>query len=422
MQAPWWVSWLNRKRWSTLLVGAVLFSIPSNLFVILWDSNAFAGGLRIDYLMVRLYLSMALVLLSTTALVLSSARIELKLTSTVGGVLLGLLIARQIDTPIPAVSLWHAATIGSIFCWSLLLARSRILLQSWVPSVLFGTQIFQVGVGVVQFLTGTSVWGYYLLGEPNLETGYGLAKAQILGGERVLAYGTTAHPNVLAGTLVIGAMLIWTHQHSSTRLRQLAGILAGIGVLITQSLSGAGALLLAGALFRTPRRYQALVSKLAALAVMGIIVAALSLHQHLPEPLASHDSIERRVALSEAALRQWSTQPMRGVGLSMSTESIERFTPKSADRFVQPPHAVPLVWLSETGILGVMTLLILLLPYRRHIWTKNPVLLAGMTPLLLWDHYLLTLTTGLLLLGLVGASLATDQALQQPKPQASGSE
>jgi hypothetical protein len=115
----------------------------------------------------------------------------------------------------------------------------------------------------------------------------------------------------------------------------------------------------------------------------------------------THDQLgwERRVWLTDAATKIWSKSVLTGVGVNQFTAYLETVNPsKELVRFVQPAHHLGWLWLSETGLLGVMLVgLIIYLVCHKNPNQLNSVLtwLIVATPIIIWDHYLLTHPTGL---------------------------
>lgn len=98
-------------------------------------------------------------------------------------------------------------------------------------------------------------------------------------------------------------------------------------------------------------------------------------------------------------------QRPQGFGLGTVTTQIEKFsTSREVVRFIQPPHHLGLLWLTETGFFG----LIFLLVGMTYLKKKQPNIFSAVLLTLLWlipiislDHYLLTIESGKLLLALV---------------------
>ena len=59
-----------------------------------------------------------------------------------------------------------------------------------------------------QFFWQKNFLAYQFLGESNLNNFAGISHAYVFGREMVLAYGSTAHPNILAGFIVLFSILL----------------------------------------------------------------------------------------------------------------------------------------------------------------------------------------------------------------------
>lgn len=395
--------------WSTVLLVCLcfwLFSIPTNLFFKFGENQAYVHGLLSDYLLPKIYLSdlfsVTLVGLSWWPLLKTStfkhSRWQVVLLGMVA--LIGL---RQFFTPHPLAAfsgLLHLLTVGLLVIG--LNSQLWLLKKSQVLYALLVTIFFQFSLALYQFFAQKSLWGYHFLGEPDLRRGIGLATGVFDGAEKTLPYGTTAHPNVLAGMMAVyslGAVLLYFHQkQKSVVLKTLVGLAllcAVTTIYLTQSW-GAGLAMVVGSLlilFRQTSLKKYVWLLVVVSVVLSPFVIAYAAHQY-PRSL----SLSRREFLNRAGFSAWQSQPLFGVGLNQTTAVIERFSPSiEIVRFVQPTHHVGLLWLTEAGALG----LIVLGFYVAHYGRKSYVLaLVFLLPILVTDHYLLTLTTGQLLFGL----------------------
>ncbi|MBD3279454.1 MAG: hypothetical protein GF390_01955, partial [Candidatus Pacebacteria bacterium] len=101
--------------------------------------------------------------------------------------------------------------------------------------------------------------------------------------------------------------------------------------------------------------------------------------------------LTRRHMLNQAALKMWLAQPVFGVGFNQFTTQVEDYVVNNElVDFTQPAHHLGLLWLAETGLLGLLVLAL------TKSW-KQPGLLI-LAPIIVLDHYLLTQQIGLLLL------------------------
>ncbi len=281
--------------------------------------------------------------------------------------------------------------------------------------------LFQASVGFIQFYTQSSVFhNYRALGEVDFSHSIGLAKDNYFSTENILAYGTTAHPNILGGFLVLGGLLVFHHfakdkSPKTSFIRTCAaaffGLLAWV-LFLTQSISAAGCLLL-GIIFLI---FQKQLIHLAATVThkvnAGIVVIIIFISLILV-PLAIHfgsqvlpnnESFTRRDHLNQAATAMILESPVVGVGLDNFTPNLERYSSApEAVRFVQPAHNVALLWVAETGLIGILLIFMTyyLLKIKLHkAWPNaNSFFLPSLIllPVFTLDHYLLSQQSGLLL-------------------------
>jgi O-antigen ligase len=154
--------------------------------------------------------------------------------------------------------------------------------------------------------------------------------------------------------------------------------------------------------------------------IMGVFLGVL-LFEPLVErgsglfaPRESHrleqKSIIERFAGASDALKIFREFPIFGVGLGAYTSVLHTTYRDRAVWDIQPVHSVFLMVVSELGIVGGILALAMLLFLLRHlVRTRNffgLILFASFLPLLLFDHYVWTLYSGLMLFGaIVGISL-----------------
>lgn len=384
-----------------LLISALIFAIPSNLFLVLTEKTAYVHGLRIDYLLPKFYLSDIIVLL-LTAWVFFSKQIKfpkfgiknnLFLITTTLAFLLFQLVTKQ-----PIVVGWQIIKIIEIV-WLIFLLKS--LWPKLKPSlILISTNlvlIFQSTIGLLQFFNQKSVAGYWLLGEPNLARPIDLAKQIIFGQNLILPYGTTAHPNVLAGfiiaILILNILLFKKIKPNKLAIFSLCfSSFLGIAVLLlTGSWSAGLSLIIALILIKLkPTSKNLIVMMIAIWIVSTIIISKANIFLNTTNP-----SIVRRQYLNQSAIMMLIDHPLVGVGLNNFTTQVEKYSPtREVVRFTQPAHNTFLLILSEIGILGV-TLAIFWLKKLNKPWIWSLTMTcATILPILTLDHYLYTLQTG----------------------------
>lgn len=405
------------------LVGLILFLLPTNLFLVLDHHAGYVNGLKIDYLLPKLYLSFAVVLV----LLLSAAPKVLQLVTQlyavsvrnrVAAMLAVMLVLYQVFLPSTMVSLMHLSIAIIVVLMSAVLIRNKTLLNSTEALAgIVSALVFQTVVGLHQFLTQSSVLGFYFFGEPDFTKVFGLHTAQLpLNlGERILAYGTTAHPNVLAGFAVIYSLLVLQHPRARRSLTSIAFILTIICLAITQSIASLTAFILGLTTLYALRTHPEIQKKLLSPTVIVGCVAAACIATSLFIAFApiNHHSIENRKQLQAAAIELARKNPIFGVGIQQFTQYVESISYTNS-RFVQPAHNIFLVLFAETGLVGVVVLGLAGNSLWKHTTKQEQrkllPILAALMPLALLDHYLYTLVPGLLLVGIAYSTTVSSTA------------
>ena len=422
-------------RLETILFYLLLFTVPTNLSLNLFKNTASVSGILIDYLIPKLYLSdiIAVLLLLAWFTRLNWRGLTAKIAS-----------AKPLDSPlfVPAFALTATLILSASAAphplsahWYLLKVLEMILLTTWVANFghldltkpLSATLIFQSIVALIQWVQKKSLLGYLFLGETTLRSSAQIAKTGITGELRPLPYGTTPHPNVLAGTIIVFILIILSRQitpllsflhlltlqasplkAASKYLKTALAFsltLAIITLLLTQSVGAVFALAVCLALLygnNLPAKFRSLP----ALALLVLALAAI--------PFISKESISRRTQLAQISLGIIAHQPILGAGPNNFTAVMGRYGDvPGTTRFIQPVHNIYLLVASEIGL--VASALIILLLYQlksrlSRISLKQAAPLIALLLIGLLDHYPISLQTGQLLLALT-TGLALNQSL-----------
>lgn len=405
------------KRLQEYVLAAVIFLTPSTLFLKFVLESNYIRGIFVDYLVPKVHLSTIFIVFFIVVTVQLKRKNIYAFTRNRLAVLTAamafLLVIRQFFTthPVPAFYAVVQYSLTAIFARLLymqhLLFKSRVVQMSFI-----GALLFQSLLGVYQFFTQSSLAGYWLLGEPEVRASIGIVRQQLLGKEVALPYGTTAHPNVLAGVIVIYLMisfLNWWRDKNKTAIYSwsfyltvpsallclwltqsstaLASLLIGIFVILIAYLRGQKKPVFT---FVTMRNFI-----WSSLLVAILVPIGLSLLSHL---YTTSSSVYRRDILNIAAVEMFTKNPVVGIGSNQFTVQVQEYAELSeVIRFVQPAHHIGLLWVSETGILGVLLVVMLLVPLiKKNV--KISAFFYVLLPLAVLDHYLLTLQTGLLLM------------------------
>lgn len=394
-----------------LLAGLVFF-LPTNLFFKLSLNQAYVNGLLVDYLIPKFYVSdlfMLGLLLVALRWMSTMKRSQILTTFTkhkqmliLGSILLSLLGFRQLWSINPTISLAFfikAVMFGAVGWW---LSHHRQILRSRIVLIAVTTTIiFQAGVGFYQFYQQQSVAGYLFFGEANFSHTIGLAKTSWHGAELILPYGTTAHPNILAGSLMVyWLILVWTQWRRLSQakfwLLLVTGSLTAAIVWLTQSFS-AGLVGVVAGLLLVSRHPSIVIS----MSTAGFLLMPIGLW--CSQSVIELPSISRRVMLNTASLQLLARFPILGSGLNTFTLMVEKVSQSSEIvRFVQPAHHLGLLWLAETGALGMACFMWVVAWLKRNLQPSGQLELLTKVALLLpiasLDHYLLSLQSGWLLI------------------------
>jgi hypothetical protein len=421
---------MRMVNWFSLSVASLIFLVPSNLFYKFTFAEAYVRGLQVDYLIPKLYLNdIALIVVLVCWLWQGGGQFiwqQLKLarSTLIFRYLITIsliLVLSQLLTPNLLVSGWYllkllgAGLLGLalLHTFKLTATSAPILSNTIVFLAISATILFQSLLAGYQFLFQRPLLSYYFLGEPDISRPIGLAKVVISGAEHILPYGTTAHPNVLGGVLALYLLLsFWllprvirkVHQHRKPWLigSYFALFLIGASALILTFSASAWTAFSLGLgcwVFRQVwhQKEWVFLKSITVGMLLGAILLAPWLISSLAQSFPDNPSLVRRAHLNTAAWQMAINNPIFGVGLNTFTIQLEKYTTwPEVVRFVQPAHHVGLLWLSETGLIGLGVLVGWGYALRRQLLLAIP-LLASLTPIFSLDHYLLTLQTGLLL-------------------------
>lgn len=399
------------------LLAGLIFLVPSNLFLKINEDSGYVQGIFLDYLVAKFYLSDLLILsflivwfttflwrFKPNSLAGQFTRFKLTPLNSLVGSLWLLIAIHQMTLNIHS-AWWSLISIGFVGLLVTAINSERqlftkpLICVSWI-----GALLAQTGLSIFQFVTQRSFYGYLLLGEPDLNTPYGLATTSWQGRELVLPYGTTPHPNILAGFAVVSwwgitilAKRVWPR--SAPHIVGIVSLLTLLILVMTQSVSAALAWIVMGGVWICR---QTSLPKLSLITLAILLMVPIGLF-FMAEKYDLSPSITHRVELQRQALLLWRHSPIFGVGWGQFGAVLaQKKLPSSLQHFIQPVHHVPLLWLSEMGLVGVGALSL-----TGYLWAKKSsssqirtVLTTGLilSPILALDHYLITQHTGWLLI------------------------
>ena len=311
-------------------------------------------------------------------------------------ILVSLIIIRQIFTPYPLAAMWYLFKLIEIglLVW-FLITHQKLLKKLAVHLTIIASVWFQSLLSLWQFLTQKSLLGFSFFGEPNLSNSIGLAKDIWWNTGRVLPYATAAHPNILGGVLAIFNLILIKLVLGTEKkwLKILTGstiFLATLVIVLTQSISAILTLII-GLVLITRKKIDSTMCVFCGAIFFILTPLLISL---AATHLKNDDSLTRRAYLQTAATNMFWDKPILGTGLNQFTARVEEYSDnQEIVRFIQPVHHVGILWLAETGVLGI--LLIWALNKKLRI-NKIVLPLLIILPIATLDHYLLTQQSGLL--------------------------
>ncbi len=296
----------------------------------------------------------------------------------------------------------------------------------WICVLLGATQGL---IALIQFLTQQSI-GLHILGEsPLAVTMYGVAKVVSRGTTYIRGYGTSPHPNILAGILSIISLLNLYLLNNTSQLKQriilnLFYTLMVIGLVTTLSRGGIAAFIIstiAWIVLNTYRKKSILfMRKLWLVPIVIILFASLFSPWIVSRGTLSGESSTFRQLYNYEGVKiienNWLIGSGPGTNLFQMTESLK-------DRLeywdIQPIHNFWLITWSELGIIGLIITFFILKglgeslfrPFSRENATSTgkincwSVTLAAISisiiGLSLLDHYFYTIWPAQLLLAIM---------------------
>jgi hypothetical protein len=419
--------------WLSVFVTLAAVFAPSNLFYGFDQFSWAVRGLRIDYLLPKIYL-IDLILLGVFLAGFRAVSFKNFAKSWIEKMLIvlaGALLARQFFTDFPTAAVMQFLRLSLFGVTAFVVSKnwSHIRLH-WVWLGLALSNFLEGLLSLWQFFTQQSLGSYHtLFGEPSLTQSFGLAQGTFGSwGEKILPYGTTAHPNILAAWLATSWLLLlfWSGKIPLAKPLKIlilivTGAMALWGVFATQSvaalgllLHGIGYLMVKWILPKFSSNLQFLKIGFAGL-VFSIVLSpwiAQSAISLLPKNFSDQPSVTRRVYLLTASQSMLLHNPIWGVGLNQFTANLEATSQfREPVRFDQPVHHILWLWITETGLLGLGLLTLTLWQILRNNLQKLStlvVLIWLLFPSLVWDHYLFTQPTGLLILWFWWVSLCAE--------------
>lgn len=392
-------------RIEKLFLFLTIFFLPTQLGRHFWPNFSFVFSLSVDYLSPVVYFWDLLVLLLLLVFLLQRKPVKKTPLN-----LYLLFFLTQVLSLAPFADAGSSVNLGAGLVRAeqyLIAGMFGVYLASvsWnfiKPAVFWALALSVVTESVLaisQFVNGGTL-GLWIAGERTFSLSTpAIAKFDFYGRQFLRPYGTFPHPNVLAGFLVLANLLISLKIFSlKSWITKLSLVLGGITILLSVSRTAIIAgIILALLLLKSKGRIILLVVALILLPILYTRFSAIFNFDNL--------SFSRREELSQASLQMWSSSKILGIGLNNFIPASSNQIVVGPSRFLQPVHNIFLLALSETGIIGLMGLLILIgYPIARNFKfqiTNFKLMWLIIIFLGMFDHYFLTLPQGYRMLFLI---------------------
>lgn len=380
--------------------------LPTQLSAHFWPDFAYVFGIRVDYFAPAIYLT-DLVLILVFGLWLLGAKTTRPVLSPTLIVMASLLVYLLFSSIFVAENQGAAFyKLARIVLFSLLVFyclpnRQWILKSPLFYRALSLAVIYTSVIAILQFLKQQSLGGpLWFLGERLfLSSSPGIALADLFGRELLRPYGTFSHPNSMAGFILVTLIFLapW-----KGRLPKFALALGAIVLLLSNSWTAylTALLLIAYYLIVKIKKKTGFVFLLfiALLMISGTLLFLLG------KPFGTVE-LQDRIYLGNAAKDMLLHSPIFGVGLNNFISHLPEFAnTQKISWWLQPVHNIFILWVAETGLLGLALLGYLVvrsLPRILARQDKSTFLLLAIFLTGTADHYWLTLQQNILLFGLV---------------------
>ncbi len=404
---------------------ALIILLPVQLGRHFWPEWSYVLGLKIDYLSPTLYLTdilVGLILVSwflekLNELTINNLQLTIRKFWWVGAILFYLLTTSLLAQNSGA-ALYKFIKIIELFFLGLYVAKN-----SYTPSALRQILPFPIiytsFLAIAQFINQSSLNGsFWWLGERTFNVATpGIAKAIVNGQLLMRPYATFPHPNALAGFILVSLALMGMPKRELTSRKILKWLTIGFGgaaiaISFSRSTWVVGLLiillLVVLRLWKKKKRFRQGIFLVFLLTLLGGVF-------YWGPKLSTEETFNLRFQSTKVASLMVQPQLLTGVGLNNFISQLSYYWPAPETiRFLQPVHNIFLLILAETGLVGLVIFVwLLILTFKKLLATGNWQLAISLLAIFLTgmvDHYWLTLQqTQLLLTIVLGLSWANRQ-------------
>ena len=431
----------QKTKLSHFFFYSLLLFLPSQLGKHFWPNFSYVYGIRVDYLSPTFYFTDLLIVLLFASFVFENIKIfnkvrihkktsfELFIFFLITLFLIsGIILAKN-----PTAGFYGLVKLFEfVFLISYTAKNFRKLNKKVIYSSFFIGVFFESLLTIAQYFNQGSIGGImYYFGERSFNSQTpGIANASIGGQLFLRPYGTFPHPNLLAAYLFVSMYLILIF---STRLAfkyknfftYLILFLGTLSLFLSLSRVAIIAWILSIIFFLIlifwkktgidiVKKYKFKISEglIAVFFVFLVIVVGFYIPTfgRFSGISLSDESVIQREQLATDAIIIFRNSPLQGAGINnflINLPPVEKNLHQSF--YLQPVHNIFLLVLSETGVLGFILFLILLIKIFLNIKQDRELLILflGIIFLGFFDHYFLTLQEGQILFAfLIGVFLS----------------
>ncbi len=392
--------------------------LPTQLGLHFWPDWTLVLGRRVDYLSPTIFLTDITILITLCMWFLQKQAIKnliekMKHTTAIVIIMTIGIVLNCIYSSSPFLTLYKWGKVCEYLLFFYYICVSK-------PSIKKITYVLGIGIlyssiiAIAQFYMQHTIGGiFWFFGERTFSGSTpGIAKVNWCWRtvstckELLRPYATFPHPNVLGGFLATTTPLLvlafQKEKNTLVRLFLLLSIAIGIftmGITFSRSAWIIGVSALVFTLLYLYTKKKLLCWSIGLLCLVLLIIA----WPYLQTLTAESESIFIRLDLAEAAIKIFKDHPITGTGLGTFLTELPHVLNIRGLFFLQPVHNIYLLFLSETGIVGIVLAATILGAIRKSFMiTKQkkfiliPIVAIGLLGLI--DHYPVTVQQGQLLM------------------------
>jgi O-antigen ligase len=378
----------------------LLLFLPTQLSFHFWPEWSYIIGRRIDYLSPTIYITDILIII---LLIISFKKKYFKSPRQLKKIFFSLIIILLIFFNLKNSSLIYLTAfkwlkVLEYFLLGLYIYKNINLKKDWeniIKTLSIGI-IFGSLLAIAQLLDQSSINGiFYWLGERSFSlSSPNVAKVALNGILILRPYATFPHPNALAGYLAVLLPLILITDFKPMKIKWLAFVLGLTALFLTFSRP---AIILGFLGIIVCWIFENFKKRLYLFPLLLIFFIPLLFF--IQKATLEKESIDRRISLNFSAIEMFKTNPLFGVGLGNFIPSLPLYSKdKEVIRFLQPCHNIYLLILSETGLMGfIVFITIIIFSVKKLFINKNLTKILILNSLFLIlalgliDHYFITL-------------------------------